>query len=166
MDAKAQARGRKRAQRAIPAERCERCGTTEGRRLSRHHKDGNPLNNERSNVAILCLSCHTTTHWEEGYRPRKKAKVCVICAAMFEYRHSTNKTCSRECLSEFGRRNQAKRKSHGNRYTIPQGPSLVSYQRTSGPSSGSPATPDSSPEAAASPAKDTPPSSEPDREAA
>jgi hypothetical protein len=64
--------GRKRAQRSIPAERCESCGTTDGR-LSRHHKDGNPLNNDPANVSVLCLGCHTSQEWESGtYANRPK----------------------------------------------------------------------------------------------
>lgn len=56
--------------------------------------------------------------WEEGYRPRKAPKVCAVCGATFtEYSHSRVKTCSRECLSEAGRRNAAKRKTHGNQWT-------------------------------------------------
>lgn len=129
MNAKTAAAGRKRAQRAILATECERCGATE--KLSRHHKDGNPTNNDLANVAILCLSCHTTQHWEEGYRPRKREKVCAACGAAFEYRHSTNKTCSDECrrklLSEAAKRNGLNKRGLEARWgTIPTGPSLLS----------------------------------------
>jgi len=37
---------------------CERCGGKKN--LERHHKDGNPLNNHKSNIAILCHVCHMT----------------------------------------------------------------------------------------------------------
>jgi hypothetical protein len=112
-----EARGRKRAQRKFAAERCEFCGSTE-KRLSRHHKDGNSQNNDPNNIAILCLGCHSSLHWEENYRPGRKAKACVICGEEFtDYTHSRVKTCSKKCLSELGRRNAAKRKTHGNRYT-------------------------------------------------
>lgn len=41
---------------------CDRCGETPSgtRKIERHHIDGNPLNNERENIAFLCLRCHKT----------------------------------------------------------------------------------------------------------
>jgi len=36
---------------------CELCGTSSKRR-ERHHKDGNPRNNKRSNLRVLCRECH------------------------------------------------------------------------------------------------------------
>src|SRR5690348_16476037 len=66
-----EARGRKRAQRMYPLTECEACGATT--QLSRDHRDRNPLNNEPENVAILCLSCHTTKEWRTGaYATRPK----------------------------------------------------------------------------------------------
>lgn len=116
MDAKAAAAGRKRAQRTITATACEDCPSTTD--LTRHHRDGDPTNNAPENVAILCRSCHTKRHWAEGYRARKAPKTCTVCGKTFtKYSHSRVKTCSRECLSEAGRRNAAKRKTHGNRWT-------------------------------------------------
>lgn len=35
---------------------CARCG--ERNQTERHHRDGNPLNNERDNVRHLCRRCH------------------------------------------------------------------------------------------------------------
>lgn len=56
--------GRKRAQRAYAARACERCGAQpEGRgQLHRHHRDGNTRNNARSNIEILCQTCHAAEH--------------------------------------------------------------------------------------------------------
>jgi hypothetical protein len=56
-DAASQKAGRTRALRThpVPAE-CERCGGA--KRLDRHHKDGNTLNNERDNIAFVCRRCH------------------------------------------------------------------------------------------------------------
>lgn len=39
---------------------CDACANP--KRLDRHHKDGNTLNNEKSNIAFLCRACHTTAH--------------------------------------------------------------------------------------------------------
>ena len=49
---------------------CERCGTT-SKRLCRHHRDRNKLNNSHENVEILCFTCHYREHIPErraGYR--------------------------------------------------------------------------------------------------
>lgn len=35
---------------------CERCGEVPAR--DRHHRDGDPFNNDRGNVAFLCRRCH------------------------------------------------------------------------------------------------------------
>jgi hypothetical protein len=50
--------GRTRALRMFPVlpDGCETCGA--GKRLDRHHKDGNTLNNNRDNIAFLCRKCH------------------------------------------------------------------------------------------------------------
>lgn len=47
--------GHKRAQRRYPMGDCEKCGAP-GR--DRHHRDGDQMNNEPGNVAILCRRCH------------------------------------------------------------------------------------------------------------
>jgi hypothetical protein len=49
------ASGRERARRRYNLDVCEDCG---GNAHDRHHVDGNPLNNEPSNIAILCRRCH------------------------------------------------------------------------------------------------------------
>lgn len=50
-------RGRQRAQRLYHAAACSACGAA-GKKLERHHADGNPLNNSPENVQILCVRCH------------------------------------------------------------------------------------------------------------
>jgi len=40
---------------------CERCGETK-KRIEVHHKDGNPYNNEISNLEVLCIQCHNDEH--------------------------------------------------------------------------------------------------------
>lgn len=41
---------------------CEECGEDNKRKLVLHHKDGDPGNNEVSNIAVLCYSCHAKKH--------------------------------------------------------------------------------------------------------
>jgi len=40
---------------------CERCNNTK-KRIEVHHKDGNPYNNELSNLEVLCVQCHNDEH--------------------------------------------------------------------------------------------------------
>ncbi len=48
-------------QRLYPLQPCEMPGPHLGK-LERHHKDGNPRNNERHNIAFLCTSHHRQAH--------------------------------------------------------------------------------------------------------
>lgn len=57
--------------------KCQECGVTEN--LDLHHQDGNPVNNDISNLMTLCDSCHTKWHWENGKKSPKKRSVCTIC---------------------------------------------------------------------------------------
>lgn len=44
---------------------CEECGRTgSGRQVQCHHKDGNPLNRDISNLEWLCIPCHSNRHSE------------------------------------------------------------------------------------------------------
>ncbi len=47
--------GQIRAQHWFPSGPCEKCGSLNG---ERHHKDTNTLNNDPSNVEMLCRRCH------------------------------------------------------------------------------------------------------------
>lgn len=51
-------------------ELCDRCKTVPP--VDRHHKDGNPLNNDRSNIAFLCRRCH---QMEDGRHKRLKQEI-------------------------------------------------------------------------------------------
>ncbi|HUW23730.1 MAG TPA: HNH endonuclease [bacterium] len=56
--------GRRRARIMYPeALVCERCGRKKtSTRISRHHVDGDPLNNKKNNIEFLCASCHVKEH--------------------------------------------------------------------------------------------------------
>lgn len=56
-------RGRAVALARFPIHACDDCGRLEaGRKMHRHHIDLNPLNNEPSNVVIVCATCHSRRH--------------------------------------------------------------------------------------------------------
>jgi hypothetical protein len=52
--------GRRRAQKMYKALKCQKCGAKQN--LQRHHKDGNPKNNQPTNVSVLCWRCHMVSH--------------------------------------------------------------------------------------------------------
>lgn len=54
---------------------CERCGAPGN---ARHHKDRNPLNNERDNLEVLCTLCHLCEH---GQKKRPSVSVAAVGAA-------------------------------------------------------------------------------------
>ena len=58
--------------------RCERCGklVQRGELLILHHIDGNPINNLKDNLALLCDSCHD---WVSG----RKFRICRRCLGVF-----------------------------------------------------------------------------------
>lgn len=58
------ARGRKQARSMVVKSKCEACETSH--RLEVHHRDGNPANNEPSNLAVLCMICHRKEHKTEA----------------------------------------------------------------------------------------------------
>lgn len=53
----------------MPEGPCEMCGSDKN--VDVHHKDGNPQNNDISNLQRLCRSCH--------YRIHNPVKTCSIC---------------------------------------------------------------------------------------
>lgn len=97
--------GRKRAQKLFKMKTCLKCGDTQN--LQRHHKDGNPLNNDPLNVGILCRVCHKNIHVSNGTWSTGPAKLntCSVCGKQFnakDHRNRANKICSAKCLSEWG----------------------------------------------------------------
>lgn len=71
-EARRKALGRLRARRMYPGPlTCEVDGCTVGR-VERHHKDGDQLNNDRSNIAFLCTRHHRAA---EPMKPETKAAI-------------------------------------------------------------------------------------------
>lgn len=65
----ARRRGRARAARQYPVRPCESCGSTyqpeyhgSASVVHRHHRDGDQMNNDPTNIAFLCRPCHTEAH--------------------------------------------------------------------------------------------------------
>ncbi|CAN2041375.1 thymidylate synthase (FAD) [Candidatus Magnetomoraceae bacterium gMMP-15] len=56
--------GRLRARKWYKAAKCWGCGEVE--KLERHHMDGNPTNNKKDNIMILCQKCHKAFHSGPG----------------------------------------------------------------------------------------------------
>lgn len=56
---------------------CEHCGGSSY--LHVHHKDENPLNNDPSNLATLCMSCHLKEHWRIWKATKFQPKQCKHC---------------------------------------------------------------------------------------
>lgn len=106
----------------IKDRKCEVCGLTEWQGvpipLELHHEDGNPYNNNLTNLKMLCPNCHALT---EGYRGRgtkaykvshginqnnvkkqikikprsqEKKKCCVDCGAPIDKKSIRCKSCA------------------------------------------------------------------------
>lgn len=71
-----------RARQITPKDSCEGCGTSE--RLHVHHHDRNPANNDPTNLAVLCASCHLTLHWRED----REARVAAVRTGVSTSRQS------------------------------------------------------------------------------
>lgn len=74
-----------------------------------HHIDGNPKNNNLSNLIFLCPNCHSQTdNYKNKNRnfPTKKIVNCLICNKEIILKKQTSKTkcCSVECSSISKRR--------------------------------------------------------------
>lgn len=107
--------GRKAAQRLYDADRCDRCDSTNG--VQRHHIDRDPMNNDPSNVEVLCQACHTADHMRDGTwgKGRVEPATCAICGVEFQPKRSRRSTlCGEpECRTEMGRQSAQKRWSQG-----------------------------------------------------
>jgi len=88
---------------------CLDCGAIH--HLEVHHIDGNPKNNEDSNLALLCNACHAKRHELMG-QPRivglilakrsyhkQPAKPCPVCGKSFVPCRKSKLTCSDECAA-------------------------------------------------------------------
>lgn len=96
--------------------KCEICGLSEwlGKpiKLQLHHIDGDHLNNELSNLQILCPNCHSMTDNFGVYNSRrfKETKHCSKCGKILS---KSNKTSlCRECYMEFRKNNSSATKSN------------------------------------------------------
>lgn len=113
--------GYDRSKRVVPTlDRCELeyIGGCNGA-LQRAHLDGNPLNNVRSNIKVLCDSHHGlydngsldlsdpkmpeffVSGGKRRYRPRLKTRVCKLasCARPFTSESAPQRYCSEDCAS-------------------------------------------------------------------
>ena len=53
--------------------------------VDRHHKDGDTANNDRSNIAFLCRSCHVRAHGyvaRKLFDPKRKREHCLNCCRL------------------------------------------------------------------------------------
>ena len=44
----------------VPLNQCQNCGKVSTQNLDRHHVDGNRMNNDISNIKVLCTTCHSS----------------------------------------------------------------------------------------------------------
>lgn len=103
--------GRDRARRWYPMGKCIRCGR-DGK--DRHHKNGDTLNNDPSNIEILCRRCHTTVDGRAAQlaecvrqRPIQPPKPCQTCGQLSKpHRHGECKTCAHRTWSRKRRQQQ------------------------------------------------------------
>lgn len=83
---------------------CEECHIKDWNnkeiRLHVHHIDGNPRNNNRSNLQILCPNCHSQTeNWcAKNVKREKKILYCSKCGKEIKYR--SNSGLCKECYKK------------------------------------------------------------------
>lgn len=91
---------RERCQRRFKLGKCERCGK---RGTDRHHKDGNPGNNNPRNVMVVCRRCHmiidgrlesSIKRLKQLSSVFKRAKKCLACKRPYKpLRHGRCAAC-------------------------------------------------------------------------
>lgn len=100
MKDKKKVNARKAAQRAVPLDHCEDCGTREGK-LERHHEDYD----KPTEVRVLCPPCHAKADQAAGFQPKRKPRVCPSCKEEFQPKRSRQTLCGKaECLRLHGQR--------------------------------------------------------------
>lgn len=119
--------GRYRARGRYKLGNCERCWK---KAVDRHHKDGNPLNNDPSNIRRLCRDCHMIEDGRAngrlkglkiGIKFSESAKIrmseahkkgayhaCLNCGTVFwvtphQSKEGKGKFCSHKCFGEYTR---------------------------------------------------------------
>ncbi len=130
-DAASDVNKHRRAQRLIPVlASCEECGAPA---THRHHKDGNPGNNDLSNLAQLCCRCHLKVHGqlaklaELAAERSRQIKLCQICGRI--WKPLTKGRC-RRCRGYWDRNGverppDTKRGQSGGRVNPRPGPCVV-----------------------------------------
>ncbi len=53
--------------------KCMKCGKTDTYPLNTHHKDENRLNNEKDNLEILCVACHSSGSPNASHRKERNS---------------------------------------------------------------------------------------------
>lgn len=82
--------------------KCDFCGIREWNGkpivLQLHHIDGNTLNNNLSNLQLLCPNCHSQTDNFSGKSNRidKEHKKCAICGSLINERSTFCTKCAAE----------------------------------------------------------------------
>ncbi len=95
---------------------CADCGAKlPSEMLSVHHEDQDPLNQDISNLTVLCEACHRARHQQGCGQVRKQ---CPICGDIFEahpHEAETRLYCSRKCAQaspEYRDKIRARRKTY------------------------------------------------------
>jgi hypothetical protein len=79
-----------------------------------HHRDGNPLNNEFSNLQVMLCGDHIRMH-NQIYPDYKECVVCANWFAVNPRKRKRNKTCSQQCAQSMRVAWRKSRKSSGGR---------------------------------------------------
>lgn len=70
---------------------CANCGCSLERGFQRHHIDGDPTNNSRDNLELLCDDCHFSTFKEDEWNAHKEVEREVLGILMETVRKAMEK---------------------------------------------------------------------------
>lgn len=86
---------------------CQDCASN--RSLQVHHIDGDPSNNDESNLILLCKPCHSDRHLKQGeinaaalilsnrVYAERVSKICPVCNKQFSPKLKRQVCCSKRC---------------------------------------------------------------------